>query len=54
MGCACLIAIDAALTAIICVLCFKLGQKTAWDYISTNYIAIHKNAVIGPILVKRK
>jgi hypothetical protein len=35
------------------VVCFKLGQKTAWDYISANYIAIHKSAVIGPILIKK-
>lgn len=41
------------LTVALCMLCYKLGQKMAWDYIAQNYIAIHKTAVIGPILIKK-
>lgn len=37
----------------LCVVCFKLGQRMAWDYIAQNYIAIHKSAIIGPILIKK-
>ena len=46
-------AVQVALTIALCVVCFKLGQKCAWDYIAQNYIAIHKNVVLGPILIKR-
>lgn len=41
------------LTVALCWVCYKLGQKTAWNYIAENYIAIHKSAVIGPILIQK-
>ena len=37
-----------------CCAFYKLGQHAAWNYIAKNYIAIHKSAVIGPILIKNK
>lgn len=33
--------------------CYKLGQTLAWNKISKEYIAIHKSAIIGPIMIKR-
>ena len=35
-----------------CWCCYKLGQTIAWNKISKEYIAIHKSAIIGPILIK--
>lgn len=37
-----------------CCAFYKLGQNVAWNYISKNYIAIHKSAVIGAILIKKE
>lgn len=45
--------VQVVLTVALGWVCYKLGYKSAWDYITTNYIAIHKSAVIGPILIKR-
>lgn len=42
-----------AFTGTLCFLCFKFGQNKAWNYIAQNYIAIHKSAFIGPILIKK-
>lgn len=39
---------------VLCWAFYKLGQETAWNYISKNYIAIHKSAVIGSILIKNE
>ena len=44
--------LQGCLTVALCFVCYKLGQKAAWNYIAQNYIAIHKSAVIGPILIK--
>lgn len=46
--------LEFGLAVIAIVISYKLGQKMAWDEIARNYIAIHKTAVIGPILVKRE
>lgn len=45
--------LEFGLAVIAIIISYKLGQKTAWDEISRNYIAIHKTAVIGPVLIKR-
>lgn len=37
---------------ILCWAFYRLGQETAWKKITSEYIAIHKSAVIGPILIK--
>ena len=42
--------VQVVMTAALCWVCFKLGQKYAWDYIAQNYIAIHKSAVIGRVI----
>ena len=39
---------------VLCWAFYKLGNKSAWDYITKNYIAIHKSAIIGPILIQNK
>lgn len=44
--------LEFCLAVIAIVISYKFGQKTAWDEITRNYIAIHKTAVIGPILIK--
>ena len=42
------------LVTALCWVCFKLGQKKAWDSIAEDYIAIPKKCVVGHILVKRE
>lgn len=42
------------LTVALCWVCYKLGQKTAWNYIAQNYIAIHKSTIVGSILIKNE
>lgn len=37
-----------------CMIAYKIGEKSVWNYVSENYIAIHKKCVIGPILLKQK
>ena len=38
--------------SILCWAFYRLGQESAWRKITSEYIAIHKSAVIGPILIK--
>ena len=38
--------------AVLCFAFYRLGQETLWKKIASEYIAIHKSAVIGPILIK--
>lgn len=44
--------VQVVMTAALCWLCFKLGQKQAWNYIAENYIAIHKKCIIGRVFVQ--
>jgi hypothetical protein len=46
--------LEFGLAVIAVIVSFKLGQKTAWEYIAKNYIAIHKSTILGPILIKRE
>lgn len=46
--------VSVVATVVLCWAFYKLGQKSAWDYISSEYIAIHKSAIIGPIIIKNK
>ena len=42
------------LTVALCWVCYKLGRKAEWNYISENYIAIHKSTIVGSILIKNE
>lgn len=46
--------VSVIIGVVLCCAFYKLGQNVAWNYISKNYIAIHKSAVIGPILIKNE
>ncbi len=34
--------------------CYELGKKKAYNDIATNYIAIHKDTVIKPLVEQKK
>lgn len=45
--------VQLGLVVMLCWLFYKLGQNKAWNQISENYIAIHKNCVVGSFWVKK-